>query len=131
MAQKFLDGFGKTPRVVTELTEFQKRQLRSDKWFVEYTNTDTRNAIAQGLELVDHDGDTIFYDGRTLHGFKIDFDKIMFMMDSKSNMVYEFVVYHKKPTDQNWAKWRLNMKAPQEILNKHVRSGHVVRPKGA
>ncbi len=125
MGQKFLDGLGKTPKVATALTEAQKRVLARDEWFAEYTNTDTRNAIAQGLELVDHGGDSIFYSGAERHGFKVSFDQVMYLVNSKHMGVFKFIVYHKTPNERIYHVWQMNRKAPEETLKKHSRTGHV------
>lgn len=125
MAQKFLDNFKKTPKVATALTEMQKRTFAHDDWFVEYMNTDTRNALAQGLELVDHEGDSIFYAGEARHGFKTSFNQVLYLVNSKHMGVFKFIIYHKRPTDRTWHVWQMNKKAPKETIQKHSRTGHI------
>lgn len=125
MSKKFLDNFGKTPRVATALTEKQKQELALDDWFVEYTNTDTRNAIAQGLQLVDHDGDSIFYDGAPHQGFKVSFNDALYLVNSRHMGVYRFIVYHKKPHARVWRVWEMNRKPPKAILNVHSKEGRL------
>ena len=125
MAKKLVDGFGKTPKVASALSELQKKAFRLENWFAEYTNVDTRNALAQGLQLVDHEGDSIFYDGGEHPGFKVTFDQVLFLVNSRHDGVFKFIVYHKKPTERVWQVWQMNRKAPKEAIKKHVRTGHV------
>lgn len=123
MAKKVLDGFGKTPKVASTLSEFRIRRLAEDDWFIEPTNTDTRNALVQGLELVDHGGDSINYKGDTVHGFKVPFSYVLFMVKSKNNGVYIFTVYHKSHNRKDWRRWQLHMKYPKAIVTSYVRGG--------
>ena len=122
MAKKLTDNFGNTPKVAVSISEAQKKQFALENWFVEYKNTDTRNAIAQGLELVDHGGDTIFYSGEK-NGFKVSFDQVLFLVNSRHSGVFKFIVYHKKPTEKNWKVWQMNKKAPKQIIALHVQGG--------
>jgi hypothetical protein len=112
MARKYTDPFGNTPKVKVSLSEARKRILTLDDWFVEYCNVDTRNALSQALELVDHEGDTIFYSGEK-HGFKVTFDKVLFLVNSRHNGVFKFTVYHKKPSAKTWSKWEEHKKTPK------------------
>ncbi len=125
MAKKYTDAFGKTPLVKASLSEARKRVLALDDWFVEYQNVDTRNALANALELVDHDGDTIFYDGSEKHGFKVSFDKVLFLVNSRHNGVFKFSVYHKRPSVRNWSRWEEQKKPPKGVLNTHAQAGHL------
>lgn len=124
MGQKFLNSLGKTPEVASALTEAQKNKLALEDWFVEYTNTDTRNALAQGLELVDHGGDSIFYAG-VKHGFRVSFDQVLYLVNSKHMGVFKFIVYHKTPNERIWHVWQMNRKAPKETIKKHSRAGNI------
>lgn len=123
MAKKHVDGFGNTPKVSVHLSEARKRQLAKDDWFVEYGNVDTRNAVAQALQLVDDDGDSIFYDGKEVRGFKVSLENILFLANSKVNGAFKFTPYHKKPGLRVWSKWEEHKKAPQTILRMHEKAG--------
>lgn len=127
MAKKLVDPFGKTPSVKTSISEARKRVLANDDWFVEYLNVDTRNAIAQGLELVDHRGDTIFYDGSVRYGFRTSFNDVLFLVNSLHNGVFKFAPYHKEKHEKNWRKWLMHMKAPQSILTSHTKEGRLTK----
>lgn len=125
MAVKYTDPFGKTPRVKVELSEARKSILAREDWFVEYENVDTRNALAKALEYVDHEGDSIFYDGSEKHGFKVSFDKVLFLVNSRHNGAFKFTVYHKRPSARSWKKWGEHKKPPKGILNVHKKGGRL------
>lgn len=125
MATKYTDPFGKTPKVRVELSEARRRELALDEWFVEYENVDTRDALARALEHVDHDGDTIFYKGEERPGFKVSFDKVLFLVNSRHNGVFKFTVYHKKPGEKDWREWQEHKKPPKGTLNIHTKAGHL------
>jgi len=126
MAKKSVDNFGRTLKVQTPLSEARKRKLALDDWFVEYLNTDTRNAIAQALELVDHDGDQIFYDGEAHPGFKVTLAKVLFLRESRHNGVFKFIPFHKNPSERNWHKWIEQKKAPKTVVTGHKKTGNIV-----
>ncbi len=105
-----------TLRVKIGTLATDEKILALDDWFVEYKNVDTRNAIAQGLKLVDHDGDEIYYDGKCIPGFRVSLDQVLLLVHSRHNGVYKFIAYHKKPSDKNWAKWRESAKTAKETL---------------
>jgi hypothetical protein len=105
-----------TLRVKIGALATDEKMLASDDWFVEYKNVDTRNAIAQGLKLVDHDGDEIYYSGKLVPGFRVSLDQVLFLRSSRHNGVYKFIAYHKKPSDKNWMKWAESKKTAKEAL---------------
>lgn len=117
MANQYRTNLGTVPQSKTTLTEARKRVLALDEWFVEYLNTDTRNAIAQGVEAFDGQDDAIFYDGESHHGFRLSFEKVLFLVNSSNNGVYKFIVYHKTKGENLWRKWKENKKSPKEIVN--------------
>lgn len=127
MAKKYLNGFGKTPKVAVHFSDTQLEILSKDDWFIEYKNTNTRNAIAQGLKLVDHDGDSIPYQGEPIDGFKVSWRDTLFLLRSRLNGAYQFDAYHKKPSDKDWHKWQMNAKPPKAILTRHTRNGKLTR----
>jgi hypothetical protein len=93
-----------------------EKNLALDAWFVEYKNTDTRNSIAQGLKLVDHAGDEIYYDGKHLSGFIVSFDNVLFLVSSHYSGVYKFIAYHKKIGEKNWRRWGEGKKSAKEAI---------------
>jgi hypothetical protein len=125
MAKKVVDGFGNTPKVAVGLSDARRAVLAQDDWFVEYLNTDTRNALAHSLELVDHDGDQIFYDGEIHYGFKVTLDKVLFLRGSRHNGVFKFIPYHKVKHEKNWRKWIEQKKPPKTIVNIHTKAGRL------
>lgn len=102
------------------LPELKEAELLQHEWFVEYKNTDTRNAIAQGLELVDHGGDSIFYNGTGIPGFKVTFNQVLFLVASRPDGVYKFTVYHRALGTKNWAQWKENTKTAREVITKYM-----------
>ncbi len=117
MAKKLIDGFGKTPRVKVSISEADMRRLSTHEWFIEYLNIDTRNAIAQALGLVNHEGDQIFYGGREVHGFKVDMKHVLFLYNSIASNTWKFTPYHRPvPRQGNWSIWKMGRKAPPERL---------------
>jgi hypothetical protein len=105
-----------TLRVKIGALATDEKMLASDDWFVEYKNVDTRNAIAQGLKLVDHDGDEIYSDGKCIPGFRVSFNQVLLLVNSRHNGVYTFTAYHKKPSDKNWVKWKESAKTAKEAI---------------
>lgn len=128
MAKKYVDTSGKTPKVKVSLPEARRKILAQDEWFIEYKNTDTRNALTQALELVDHDGDSIFYAGEVVPGFKVSFSQVELLENSLHSGVFKFTAYHKKSGVRVWQKWQGNKKPPQSILNGHIKAGRLKKP---
>lgn len=122
MAKKLVDGFGHTPQVQTNLSPITIARLSKEEWFVEYHNIETRNAIASALNLVDHDGDKIFYNGKEKDGFKIPFEKVLFLRNNKHGGVFKYTPYHKESRNVPWKEWREGRKPPSERLrnNSHL-----------
>ncbi len=119
MAKKLTDAFGKTPRVRVSLSDADKQRLATHEWFVECLNDDTRNAIAQSLRLVDHDGDQIYYGGREVHGFKVNLDRVLFFHNSVASNTWRFAAYHREtPGRGQWSIWKGGNKTPPERIRK-------------
>jgi hypothetical protein len=115
MAKKLTDAFGKTPRVRVSLSDADKRRLGTHEWFIEPLNDDTRNAIAQSLQLVDHEGDTIRYGGDEKHGFKTDLTRVLFLHNSEAGGTFKFTPYHRAtPGRGDWSIWKKGKKTPPE-----------------
>lgn len=125
MAKKYVDAFGGTPKVRVNISEARRKQLTLDDWFVEYKNTDTRNGLAHALQLIDHDGDSIFYDGREVPGFKVPFASVEFLVNSLHNGAFKFITYHKKPSSKIWQKWEEHKKPPKTILRVQIKAGNL------
>lgn len=122
MAKKITDAFGKVTAVKVSLTESDRRRLGTHEWFIECLNEDTRNAVAQSLELVNHDGDTIFYYGKMRHGFKTPFDHVIFLHNSTASGTWKFTAYHRVTKNQQWTEWKGGKKSALERLrnNSHL-----------
>jgi hypothetical protein len=103
-------------RVKVAAVATPEKQLALDDWFVKYENVDTRNAIAQGLKLVDHEGDEIFYQGTNIPGFRISFSNVLFLVNSRHNGVYKMIFCHKKPGERVWRRWEENKKGAKETV---------------
>lgn len=115
MASKKQGPFGAPAQVRVSITEADKRRLETHDWFVEYLNDDTRNAIAQALQLVDHEGDQIFYNGREVHGFMVTLDKVLFLHNSVASNTWKFAAYHREGR-KPWVQWKGGRKSPPERL---------------
>jgi hypothetical protein len=123
MAKKFVDNKGKTPLMVTAISEARKRILMQEQWFVEHKNANTGTALAQKLGLVDDPGDQIFYNGKALNGFRVSFDTVLFLVESRNNGVYDFAVYHRDRAEKNWTEWQEYKKPPKSVVTAHRKSG--------
>ncbi len=115
------------PKKTTTLSPARKMVLRQEEWFVEYHNTDTRNAIAQGLGLVDSAGEEIFYDGNTHHGFQVSFDQVLFLVRNRPNGVFKFTAYHRPKGTKTWAIWREHQKTGGEHIKAILRKGIITK----
>lgn len=113
------------PRKRVELPEVRKRILAQEDWFVAYHDTTTRDAIAQGLQLVDSSGDQIFYDGKPLYGFRISFDTVLFLVKSRPNGVFRFTPYHKAKGTRTWRAWKENKKTGEEHIRALIRQRRI------
>jgi hypothetical protein len=85
-------------------------------WFIEPLNEITRNAIAQSLQLVDHEGECIYYGGKPKHGFKVPFEQVLFLHGSKSSGTWKYTAYHKENKNKPWVIWKGGKKGPNEQL---------------
>lgn len=120
---KFVDPFGPKSRVATAIPSKLRKGLESESWRVYTEDKITQDAIAEHLaEQGEGCGATesIFYDGKAITVFIVQFAVVMFLKNNKSRGPYTFSAYHRPAKTFPWRLWKEGRKAPGEVLRRKL-----------
>ncbi|MBP6948540.1 MAG: hypothetical protein KBC41_04110 [Candidatus Pacebacteria bacterium] len=103
------------------LTKLEKQELERHFWRVSTQDTITQNAIAEELarQGEGYGSETnIFYAGKEIPVFIVNFDIIFYLTKNKDKVPYSFTAYHRKDRSGGWHAWRQGKKTPiQKLLH--------------